>query len=110
MQTAISFGATARLSWGRKAVTLSSLGRATSAARCGTLDQESQDVGRAQETVAAVTTNNDGTRRAVQKMKQQPAETSGDPQTETLETTVGQANQGQHLYPASKSCVGTLLA
>jgi hypothetical protein len=56
MQTAISFGATLLSSFmGRKAVSLSSLGRATSAARgVGRSIKESQDVGRAQETVAAV--------------------------------------------------------
>ena len=56
MQTAISFGATLLSSFlGRKAVSLTTLGRATSAARgVGRSMKESQDVGRAQETVAAI--------------------------------------------------------
>jgi hypothetical protein len=56
MQTAISFGATLLSSFmGRKAVSLTTLGRATSAARgVGRSVKESQDVGRAQETVAAI--------------------------------------------------------
>ena len=56
MQTAISFGATLLSSFmGRKGVSLTTLGRATSAARgVGRSMKESQDVGRAQETVAAI--------------------------------------------------------
>jgi Helicase HerA, central domain len=56
MQTAISFGATLLSSFmGRKAISLSSLGRATAAARgVGRSIKESQDVGRAEETVAAI--------------------------------------------------------
>src|SRR5688500_734266 len=56
VQTAISFGATLLSSFlGRKAVSLTTLGRATSAARgVGRSMKESQDVGRAQETVAAI--------------------------------------------------------
>ncbi|HKO60839.1 MAG TPA: hypothetical protein VJV03_06745 [Pyrinomonadaceae bacterium] len=56
MQTAISFGATLLSSFmGRKAASLTTLGRATSAARgVGRSMKESQDVSRAQETVAAV--------------------------------------------------------
>jgi hypothetical protein len=56
MQTAISFGATLLSSFmGRKAVSLTTLGRATSAARgVGRSMKESQAVGRAQETVAAL--------------------------------------------------------
>lgn len=56
MQTAISFGATLLSSFlGRKAVSLTTLGRATSAARgVGRSMKESQDVGRAQETVGAI--------------------------------------------------------
>ena len=89
MQTAISFGATLLSSFmGRKAVSLSSLGRATSAARgVGRSIKESQDVGRAEETVAAVDaqiTELD----AQFKEETSALEASGDPQTETLETTV----------------------
>ncbi|HKO41706.1 MAG TPA: hypothetical protein VJU84_00325 [Pyrinomonadaceae bacterium] len=56
MQTAISFGTTLLSSFlGRKAVSLTTLGRATTAARgVGRSMKESQDVGRAQETVAAI--------------------------------------------------------
>ncbi len=57
LQTAISFGATLLSSFmGRKAVSLTTLGRATTAARGVSRSmKESQDVGRAQETVEAVT-------------------------------------------------------
>jgi hypothetical protein len=56
MQTAISFGTTLLSSFlGRKAISLTTLGRATTAARgVGRSMKESQDVDRAQETVAAV--------------------------------------------------------
>jgi len=56
MQTAISFGATLLSSFmGRKAINLTTLGRATTAARgVGRSMKEAQDVGRAEETVAAV--------------------------------------------------------
>ena len=55
-QTAISFGATVLSSFlGRKSVSLTTLGRATTAARGVSRSmKEAQDVGRAQETVAAV--------------------------------------------------------
>ena len=89
MQTAISFGATLLSSFmGRKAVSMSSLGRATSAARgVGRSMKESQDVGRAQETVAAV---DQQMAELDAQFKEATAaiETSGDPQTEALETTV----------------------
>ena len=89
MQTAISFGATLLSSFlGRKAVSLTSLGRATSAARgVGRSIKESQDVGRAEETVAAINqqlADLDAQFRAETDV----IEKSGDPQTEALETTV----------------------
>ena len=89
MQTAISFGATLLSSFmGRKAVNLSSLGRATSAARgVGRSIKESQDVGRAEETVAAVDAQM-AELDAQFKEETTALETSGDPQTETFETTV----------------------
>ena len=89
MQTAISFGATLLSSFmGRKAVSMSSLGRATSAARgVGRSMKESQDVGRAEETVEAI---NQQMAELDAEFKDATAaiETSGDPQTEVLETTV----------------------
>jgi hypothetical protein len=56
LQTAISFGATVLSSFlGRKSVSLTTLGRATTAARGVSRSmKEAEDVGRAQETVAAV--------------------------------------------------------
>jgi hypothetical protein len=56
LQTAISFGATLLSSFmGRKAVNLTTLGRATTAARgVGRSMKEAEDVGRAQETVEVV--------------------------------------------------------
>jgi len=56
MQTAISVGATLLGAFvGRKAVSYSTLGRATTAARgAGRIAKEAQDVGRAKETVAAM--------------------------------------------------------
>ncbi|HEY6230045.1 MAG TPA: DUF87 domain-containing protein [Pyrinomonadaceae bacterium] len=89
MQTAISFGATLLSSFmGRKAVSMSSLGRATSAVRgVGRSMKESQDVGRAEETVAAVDAQM-ADLDAQFKEETAANETSGDPQTETLETTV----------------------
>jgi len=89
MQTAISFGATLLSSFmGRKAVSLSSLGRATSAARgVGRSIKESQDVGRAEETVAAV--NEQMAELDAQfKLETEAIEKSVDPQTEALETTI----------------------
>ena len=89
MQTAISFGATLLSSFmGRKAVSLTSLGRATTAVRgVGRSMKESQDVGRAEETVAAVDAQM-ADLDAQFKEETAAIETSGDPQTETLETTV----------------------
>ena len=56
MQTAISFGAAVLSSFmGRKSISLTTLGKATTAARgVGRSMKEAQDVGRAQETLAAV--------------------------------------------------------
>ncbi|HEV7475502.1 MAG TPA: DUF87 domain-containing protein [Pyrinomonadaceae bacterium] len=89
LQTAISFGATLLSSFmGRKAVSLSSLSRATSAARgVGRSYKESQDVGRAEETVTAVDEQMSEL-DAQFKAETTALETSGDLQTETLETTV----------------------
>jgi len=89
MQTAISFGATLLSSFmGRKAISMTSLGRATTAVRgVGRSMKESQDVGRAEETVAAVDAQM-ADLDAQFKEEAAAIETSGDPQTETLETTV----------------------
>jgi len=89
MQTAISFGATLLSSFmGRKAISMTSLGRATTAARgVGRSIKESQDVDRAEETVAAVDQQM-AELDAQFKEEKTALETSGDPQTETLETTV----------------------
>jgi hypothetical protein len=89
MQTAISFGATLLSSFmGRKAVSLSSLSRATSAARgVGRSIKESQDVGRAEETVAAVDAQL-AELDAQFKKETTAIEASGDPQTENLETSI----------------------
>ncbi len=89
MQTAISFGATLLSSFmGRKAVSMSSLGRATSTARgVGRSIKESQDVGRAEETVAAVNAQM-AELDAQFKADTEAIERSADPQTESLETTI----------------------
>ena len=87
MQTAISFGATLLSSFmGRKAVSLTTLGRATSAARgVGRSMKESQDVGRAQETVAAI---NEQLAKLDEQFKAETAalEKTYDAETEPLET------------------------
>ncbi len=87
MQTAISFGATLLSSFmGRKAVSLTTLGRATSAARgVGRSVKESQDVGRAQETVAAI---NEQLAELNEQFKSETAalEKTYDAETEPLET------------------------
>jgi hypothetical protein len=86
LQTAISFGATLLGSFmGRKAVSMSTLGRATTAVRgVGRSMKESQDVGRAQENVAAVDEKiqelNDEFNEETAKL-----ESKFDPQNETLE-------------------------
>jgi len=87
LQTAISVGATILGAFlGRKAVNVSTIGRATTAARgAGRVFKETQDVGRAKETVAAVD-------EAIAKLDEQfKAEAdalgaSTDPLTEELET------------------------
>jgi hypothetical protein len=88
MQTAISFGATLLSSFmGRKAVSLTSLSRATTAARgVGRSIKESQDIGRAQETVEAV---NEQLSALDEQFKTETAALaqSPDSQTEVLETT-----------------------
>jgi hypothetical protein len=86
MQTAISFGATLLSSFmGRKAVSLSTLGRATSAARgVGRSMKEAQDVGRAQETVSAVKEQM-AELDAQFKAETEAIEKASDPQTEALE-------------------------
>jgi len=85
-QTAISFGATLLSSFmGRKAASLTTLGRATTAARGVSRSmKEAEDVTRAQETVAAVNQqllDLDGDFKA----EAQALERSIDPQTEALE-------------------------
>lgn len=85
-QTAISFGATLLSSFmGRKAASLTTLGRATTAARGVSKSmKETEDVTRAQETVAAVSQqllDLDGEFKA----EAATLESSIDPQTETLE-------------------------
>ncbi len=87
MQTAISFGTTILSSFlGRKSLSLTTLGRATTAARgVGRSMKESQDVNRAQETVAAVT-EQVAELEAQFKADTEAIERSVDPQTETLET------------------------
>ena len=87
-QTAISFGATLLSSFmGRKAVSLTTLGRATTAARGVSRSmKEAEDVTRAQESVATVDQqllDLDGEFKA----ESQALERSIDPQTEALEKT-----------------------
>jgi hypothetical protein len=87
LQTAISVGATILGAFlGRKSINVSTIGRATTAARgAGRVLKETQDVGRARETVAAVD-------EAIAKLDEQfKAEAdalgaSTDPLTEALET------------------------
>jgi hypothetical protein len=87
LQTAISVGATILGAFlGRKSINVSTVGRATTAARgAGRVFKETQDVGRARETVAAVD-------EAIAKLDEQfKAEAdalgaSTDPLTEALET------------------------
>jgi hypothetical protein len=87
LQTAISVGATILGAFlGRKSINVSTIGRATTAARgAGRVFKETQDVGRAKETVAAVD-------EAIVKLDEQfKAEAdalgaSTDPLTEELET------------------------
>jgi hypothetical protein len=85
-QTAISFGATLLSSFmGRKATSLTTLGRATTAARGVSRSmKEAEDVTRAQETVAAVNQQLMDL-DAEFKAEAQALERSIDPQTEALE-------------------------
>lgn len=87
VQTAISFGATLLSSFmGRKSLSLTTLGRATTAARGVSRSmKEAEDVDRAQETVAAV--NQQLVELNAQfKSETDALEESLDPQTESLET------------------------
>ncbi len=87
MQTAISFGSTLLSSFlGRKSLGLTTLGRATTAARgVGRSMKEAQDVSRAQETVAAVNQQL-ADLDSLFKAETEAIEKSFDPQTESLET------------------------
>ncbi|MEP6718182.1 MAG: ATP-binding protein [bacterium] len=87
MQTAISFGTTLLSSFlGRKSLSLTTLGRATTAARGVSRSmKESEDIGRAQESVEAI--NQQMTELDQQfKSETEALEKSLDSQTETLET------------------------
>jgi hypothetical protein len=86
VQTAISFGATLLSSFlGRKRTSLTTLGRATTAARGVSRSmKESQDVGRAQDNVAAVT-QDIADLEAEFQAETKALESSFDPQTESLE-------------------------
>ena len=86
MQTAISFGATLLSSFfGRKTLSLTNLGRATTAVRGVSRSmKESSDVGRAQETVEAVNQQL-ADLDAQLKSETEAIQQAGDPQTETLE-------------------------
>lgn len=86
VQTAISFGATLLSSFfGRKTLSLSNLGRATTAVRGVSRSmKESSDVGRAQETVEAVNQQL-GDLDAQLKAETEAIQQASDPQTETLE-------------------------
>lgn len=87
VQTAISFGATLLSSFlGRKTVSFSTLGRATTAARGVSRSmKESSDVGRAQETVEAVNQQIADV-DAELKAETEAIQQAGDPQTEELQT------------------------
>lgn len=86
VQTAISFGATLLSSFlGRKKTSLSTLGRATTAARGVSRSmKESQDIGRAEENVAALTQTLDDLNAQFQT-ETAAIERSFDPKTEPLE-------------------------
>ena len=86
VQTAISFGATLLSSFlGRKRTSLTTLGRATTAVRGVSRSmKESQDVGRAEDNVAAVT-QNIADLEAEFQAETKALESSFDPQTEPLE-------------------------
>ena len=87
MQTAISFGTTLLSSFlGRKAVSMTTLGRATTAARgVGRSMKEARDIDRAEETVAAVRQQL-ADLDAQFKAETEAIEKAVDPQTESLET------------------------
>ena len=87
IQTAISVGATILGAFlGRKSISVSTIGRATTAARgAGRVLKESQDVGRARETVAAVD-EAIATLDAQFKAEADALGASTDPLTERLET------------------------
>jgi len=87
VQTAISFGATLLSSFfGRKTLSLSTLGRATTAARgVSKTMKESSDVGRAQDTVESVSQQL-ADLEAQLKAETEAIQQSGDPQTEALVT------------------------
>lgn len=87
VQTAISFGATLLSSFmGRKSLNLTTLGRATTAARGVSRSmKEAEDVGRAQETVEAVSQQL-ADLDAQFKSETEALEKATDSQTETLET------------------------
>lgn len=89
MQTAISFGATLLSSFmGRKKLSLGTLGRATTAVRgVGRSMKESEDVGRAQETVVAVGQQLADLNQAF-KSETEAINQAFEGQTETLETIV----------------------
>ena len=86
VQTAISFGATLLSSFlGRKKTSVSTLGRATTAARGVSRSmKESQDIGRAEENVAALTQRLEDLNAEFQA-ETAAIERSFDPQTEPLE-------------------------
>ena len=87
MQTAISFGATLLSSFmGRKRMSMSTLGRATTAVRgVGRSMKESEDVGRAEENVTALMQQL-ADLEAEFKAETETLERSYDPQTEQLDT------------------------
>ncbi|HEV2834396.1 MAG TPA: DUF87 domain-containing protein [Pyrinomonadaceae bacterium] len=87
LQTAISFGATLLSSFmGRKRVSMSTLGRATTAVRgVGRSMKEADDVGRAEDNVAAVT-QKVADLEAEFKAETDTLERSYDPLTEQLDT------------------------
>ena len=85
LQTAISVGATILGAFlGRKSVNVGTIGRATTAARgAGRVFKETQDVGRARETVAAV---DEAIVALDEQFKAEALGASTDPLTEELET------------------------
>lgn len=87
MQTAISFGTTLLSSFlGRKSLSLTTLGRATTAARgVGRSMKESQDIDRAQESVEAIAKMMNDLNAEFQ-LETEALEKTFDSQTETLET------------------------